>query len=505
MLAPTKLLLGLLVTILLLSGCSDSSWAGAGKIVPPVNNNSPLQGEWIVKRELETGRRKEGGSQTWVGKTAQFASNVAALGEYVWHNPDYKIKRVNSTDYLMSKYVNLSSPLVPNGREVYVVTLSSAENFLVEVMEIDSSHAIAFIQNRALYLEKVSPQVDLPLIAAIAGGGTQAAEGSSSASSGVLLGLRAPVTAMLNGKPSRQYVYRTLWLASRAGKFRPVLQRQDIFFPRRSGFWQLEVRWVEEAARTEDVFLAYDVSTKTLGKEKPAPDAGWWRDRAGTLRRKIDYVGNDYVAVENNGQGTRTNGGGTWTKQDLQVLPVDKISSSVGIKLSDVAGRRGAAVFSAARAQASRLLSREGFSDQDADPFDQNFGLIRRNGHWYFQGRINYQGQGKPAHMDFNVNLIPPAKLIFYDTLYLSWQNVKDRVPDAVDAFTSPNRNLALVLTKSKLYVYAMHQGQLSGNPEARIALRTGESVVMAEWATGVYVENWEKAFLADGAKVLAQ
>jgi hypothetical protein len=34
------------------------------------------------------------------------------------------------------------------------------------------------------------------------------------------------------------------------------------------------------------------------------------------------------------------------------------------------------------------------------------------------------------------------------------------------------------------------------------IELREGEIVIMAEWATGFYVDNWEKAFLANDAQV---
>lgn len=209
-------------------------------------------------------------------------------------------------------------------------------------------------------------------------------------------------------------------------------------------------------------------------------------------RKIIDYVGNDYVAIENDLDHV----------ERLQVLPVDKTSAPVGIKLSDLIGDNGSLTYSTARDRALQFLENKGISKIDEDNVEENFGLIRKNGHWYLQGRINYESGSKPHYLDYNINLIPPAKLIYYDTLCLSWQNIKDRIPDAVDAFTSPNRDLALVLTKSKLYVYGVSDDLLDSEPLAKINIEAGETVVMAEWATGSYVDNWEKAFLSNGAKV---
>ena len=138
----------------------------------------------------------------------------------------------------------------------------------------------------------------------------------------------------------------------------------------------------------------------------------------------------------------------------LEVLPVDKISATEGIKLSDLLGKSGTATFSNARTQAHQSLNNtKNITLINDDQFEQNFGLTRKNGHWYLRGRIiyAYRDTNNSSYMDFNVNLIPPAKLIFYDTLCLSWQYIKDRVPDAVECVyisqskygPCPNKNKA--------------------------------------------------------------
>ncbi|MHB1406887.1 MAG: hypothetical protein ACYCV0_15035, partial [Desulfitobacteriaceae bacterium] len=154
-----------------------------------------------------------------------------------------------------------------------------------------------------------------------------------------------------------------------------------------------------------------------------------------------------------------------------------------------------------ASSQAGRTLGQQEDVEVGAGDQEQNWGLVRKNGHWLFQSRIDYQSGGKPGYLDFNINLVPPSKLVSFDTLSLSWQTIKERVPDAVDAFTSPNRSLAVVATKARLYVYTINEGRLGSEPLTKLDLNEGESVVMSEWATGFYVDNWEQSFRANGAK----
>ncbi|ODA40731.1 hypothetical protein [Desulfosporosinus sp. BG] len=481
------------LVLLLLSGCTNLSWTTAGKIIPPLKTVCALEGKWTVIQDLKSSGNSSEGNQNWVGESAQFTQNAAMLGDYVWSNPTYKIKKVNSTDYLMTKYLNLSSTLVPESEEVDVITVSAAENFLGEFMKIDDSKIIGFIQNNALYLQKVSDQVDNSLATANPNE-FNTNDQSKPGTSGVLVGLRVPSESDSNSGLENDFKYQTLWIAADNKKLHSVLTDNNIFFPRSSGFWELQVRNALNGTKIENELSAHDVTTKIPVKQERVMGINQKIVDKGTFIKTIDYVGNDYVAIENDSRDIK----------HLQVLPVDKISASSGIKLSDLLGTNGLTAYRSARARPLRVLSNEGISLVDEDKFEENFGLTRKNGHWYLQGRINYQNEGKLHYMDYNVNLIPPAKLTYYDTLCLSWQNIKDRIPDAMDAFTSPNRDIALVITKSKLYVYGISADLLDSEPLTKIDMNIGETVVMAEWATGSYVDNWEKAFLANGAKVMS-
>ena len=308
---------------------------------------------------------------------------------------------------------------------------------------------------------------------------------SNEGTAGVLLGLRIPSTT--------GYTYRTLWVAADHQQLHPVLAVEQLFFPRTSGFWELSVQDISTGGKTGNLLTARNVAAKAFEMKKVEEGTGDQVDTDPTLRI-INYIGNDYVAIEKRTAGVN----------QLQVLPVDNLSSPAEIKVSDLLGDNGLDAYLSAREQAVAVLSYRGVTTIGRDEAGENFGLLRKNGHWSFVGRINYQSEGMFKQTDFDLKIIPPANLIFYDTLVLSWHNIKDRVPDAMDAFTSPNKDIALVKTRNKLTVYPIGAEQLAENPLAELDLPEGTTVIMAEWATGSYVDSWEKSFLAYGAQALS-
>ncbi len=471
-----------LFSLLFVGGCVNPAWTTTGRIVPPVYNVCPLEGKWTVIQAL--------GSEGYSGKTiletegsyAQFSREFAILGSNVWKKTSYKIKKVNSTDYLMTRYTALDSYLASINKEVEVVTIFADSNYLGEFMIIDDSTIISFVQNKMLLLKKVADHADDPRSVANANI-MDTNQYSNSGTSGIFIGLKIP--------DKNDYSYKTIWVAADDKKLRPVLSRNNIVFPRKSGFWELQVRRVQNKKEITDELSARNVAAKdsAIVKGKVLLKQA----QPTTNSKIIDYIGNDYVAIENSMAGNNK----------LQILPVDNLSSPIGIKVADLLGDKGLTAYRSARELALRTLHDEGIAAVDEDMSEDNLGLTRKNGHWHLQGRINYPSNGRPGTRDFNINFTPPASLIVYDTVYLSWQNIKDRVPNALDAFTSPNQDIAIIETKNKLYIFGISGEQLDSVPLGEIELQEGAAVVMAEWATGFYVDNWERTFLTIGAQTV--
>jgi len=478
-----------LLFFLIFSGCANASWASAGKIIPPAGPDCPLEGKWEVLREL-TAAEPGGAEEQELGDSAQFSAEALVFGGYIWHNPSYKIKRVKAESYLMTKYLPLSEQYVAGDRTVEIITVYAAPNFWGEFLKIDQTCLISFVQNKAFLLQKNADQADSFLAGTAV---PDVKRDSKAGSSGVLLGLRI---AGENGP-----AYQTLWVAADNRKLHPLLSSEGIFFPRNSGFWQLEVQEVSDNGRRKTILWTRDVSSRdvlarNVSLKNPEDQAAKGSEETGT--RVINYISNDYVALEIERDG----------RQKLQILPVDNLSSSTGLKVSELIGDEGLELYINAAKQEIRALQEKGVPVEDVetfeDNFEHNFGLVRKNGHWNLMGRVNYFSGGVPQTKDFQLNMLLPANLVYYDFLCLRWQHIKDRVPDAVDAFTSPNKDIALIKTKSKLYVYAIRAEQLEGKPLAELTLKGGETVIMAEWATGSYVATWEKAFLANGAQTVS-
>ena len=473
-------LLPVLLLCLLVSGCANLSWTTGWKIVPPVYEVCPLEGKWSVIKEL--------GSEGYTGKTSledegsllQFSSAAAILGSNVWKKPNYKIKKVNSTDYLMTRYTALDSYLTSASPKAEVVTVFAGSNYLGEFMKIDDATVISFVQNKVLLLHKIADHADDPRSVANASIG-DADQYNKTGASGVFIGLRIP--------SGHHYIYQTVWVAADNKKLRPLLSRNNIYFPRKSGFWELQVKQGENG----EELSAHNMAEKDMTAAKDKVSARTASPAAESIA--IDYIGNDYVSIDSN------TGGGN----KLQILPVDKLSSPIGIKISDLLGPAGLKAYHGAREQAVQTLYRQGITLINADVNDDNFGVTRKKGHWHLRGRVNYYGNNTPGTTDFNIDFLPPANLIFYDTLYPGWQSIKDRVPNALDEFTSPNKDIAVVKTKSRLYFFGINGEQLNSVPLGEIALKEGTTIIMAEWATGFYVDDWEKNFLTNGGSVLGK
>ncbi len=115
-----------------------------------------------------------------------------------------------------------------------------------------------------------------------------------------------------------------------------------------------------------------------------------------------------------------------------------------------------------------------------ADP--GNWAVVRRSGRWALRARV--------ATQTFDVPVPLPAALTGWDSLALPWAAVRARVPDALDAFTSPDGRLLGVLTARTLSVYRLG-GAAFGPPALVLPLEAPESAVLIQWAGGAQVGRW--------------
>ncbi|MGE8203319.1 hypothetical protein ACQKP0_01965 [Heyndrickxia sp. NPDC080065] len=463
------------IFIFFLTGCSVKDFSIEGKIAPPENKALTVKGTWDIEKFITikddpTADYKD--IRHYIGKTAMFDQKVCVLGRDQCRNPIYKIINVSALDYMQNKYkVNLEKIGI-HSKRIDVITVTSNNQIFYELIKKDSRTLLVYVDGGFLSLRKRSDEVNENSIKSRLTDSkvkvNNEKKDNELLKSGVLLGIR-----------SSENKYKTLWISAKDKKLKPILRKEQLFVPRMKGFWEVGYAKADEGAggslyvKPMQEILQPAAKIKTNNKTRNVLTEN--------TVRKILFVGNDYI--------------GTEYLEKYQVLPIDQISAGKGITPSDVAGgdvdtailRSGEVFIASLDRERAQLLNNK--------PIKENFTLERRNGHWIMRGRLYYkQPIGLKNYEDFDINLMVPSKLINYDEMNIPWGEIKSKLPWIIDAYLSPNKDIALLVSKDELYIYAIDKGNISEKPLKEISLKTGDSIVMAEWAIGDYVDKWEES-----------
>lgn len=501
----------LLLAAFFAGGCTIQNTDFSLKLIPPQNALPPLEGTWeivsLLQADTATAREL---AQKWVGQNLYFAGERVLLGEYFLPNPRYQVKRVVAETYLFYRHQVFPADLCFENQEIEVFTLSDNHLFFCELLQEDDDRLLLNLFNNSYLARKISDVVDINVFASleIAGNsGTGFPGEPANNQTGVLLGLRAPCPDQVDNTGEQ---YRTLWLAWSDQKLAPALEAGAIMFPRKNGFYQLQVVRKQEGEKAEDFLTATHLlkqQQEKVGKEEEKEKTEEENVRKLTLNaslpplnlpgtegwiaRKICFVSNDYVSVEETVKEAPVRGSHTSEESRLRFFPVDGLPGMKAVKISDLAGPEAAATMKYGEQRVRQQLGLNQTSQWD----EKNFGLTRKMGYWVFNGRLNYREKDACEKADYDITVIPPDDVVCYNKLQIPWTRVKNHVPSAVDVFTSPAKDLALVITDNEIVVYGMQQENLVNPPLEKIPLRIGEEVIMAEWALGHYVEDWTLIF----------
>ena len=503
---------GILLTML--SGCTTAIPESEDRIDRPSNLEAPVSGTWRLENclQAETDGETLIVSDPLVGQTISLSADTIAYSGDYYSNVSYKIKRVNVNEYFLHKNTVIPEKMSLKDDEAFVITVYSGDNFLLEFIRGENDKLIAAIDDRYYCMEMISDEI--PVAHNVAEETIQQEEyleekaSDQVLRSGLLLGVRTPVKTE---DGLWDYKYGTYWISATDYNHNPVYYAEDIYLPRMDGFWKVRMEKRLGREGTEDNLVAAKVSgaekVSVLKEKHEISVFSNTTDRIETkFRRAIVYIGNDYVCVENTVyDNTNDKLGGHTPKEaekTLRTLPIDNLAHLDGITISDLVGKNGSMAMESA---ISELLKNSGKSmlvSVDEKAQEKSFALYRKTGHWFFKGRIDIDQQGQLPYVDFNLNLIPPANMVAYDILQIPWTQMKDKLPHATDIYTSPNQDMAVVMTADEILVYSIENKNLADGPLAIYLLEEGSSVIMAEWSMADYVPSWEKSFLKNNQTI---
>lgn len=495
-----KLFMAFIIIFIVLdiASCSTRPGDSNQRIISPRPNVVPIEGEWKITKVISDMKKASNDHYDWINKNAEFSGKYIMVGDYILYDPSFKLRRVNPQEYLLYNHKSFQSELKITSKESEVITITGKDRFVCEALIINDNEIMLEIYNYNLLLKKLPNTTDETAEKVISKKlsiakktETNGARADNIIRTGVLIGLRSPIKETDNSV-YQSYKYRTLWIASKNKKLHPILETENIFYPRKSGFWKMGVNTESMNKNKKDIIYSYNVS---IGDKTPGPNIEA-QSKVMTINvdvnNIINYVGNDYVSIENNNIAPDS------VISKLQIIPIDSLPNLRAVKIVDLASNNITATTNLNENYFDNIYNKYNNNVLDRGNLDTNFGLIRKAGHWYFEGRVDYKINNKISYADYRINLIPPSNLVFYDELSITWTDIKEKVPDAVDAYTSPNKDLAIILSKNnKILIYEINKGVLGKQPIKVVKLRQDEKIIMAEWATGSYVDNWGKTFIA--------
>lgn len=459
----------MLVNLFTISGCGTLNLS-----INNLENKTLIEGQWKLERVNTTNITEEYENEI-VDTIVSFSNEEVILLGKVYESVSYKAKIVNKDEYLYDFMGYLPDSTNIESEEITVVTISSNNTFIKDVMI--SEDGVYILEDGSLY-ELI--QVDKNPLTQVNHSTTDKDDSYYKLDSGVLLGLRR------RGEEGNEY--RTLWISNEKGQLK-IEELSFLLLPRKNGFFKVSnKREYNEQNYYKDVIVYEDMNGRILEFHN---DINMDSVEDMNIDKAITFIGNDFMS-------TRTCRYNQDTKEEIlstYVLDLNTFSLNKPIPLGELTESDDI--------NNVILSSDEIFKNNDIDTFT-NFSIKRKQGRWSFY-TLNPKNN-KPVEDEaeeirkFNSNnekvditLKVSEKIARHDEIFIPWQGIQKQVPSAVDAISSPNENLAVIKTKSKLYIYKIINNNLDKESEVVIPLNGRESIVMAEWAEGDYVGLWSE------------
>ncbi|MGH4123357.1 MAG: hypothetical protein ACREV6_10570 [Clostridium sp.] len=497
-----KKIISLFILVLVLvsfTACNNVDLSTTSRVVPPKVAIS-VHGIWKVESYAfsAVSKMEEAEAKEWIGKKASFDEQKIVLPDDNCEKPEFKIKSVDSNTYLYNNYKSSMKSININQSEIKIITITSNQNYFRDIIKIDDSR-IVIIKDGVFFFLSKQPNENKISIDDIENGKklsySKIDPYTKGNQSGLLLGLKyyKSVDYKLpyanENKTILEPVYRTLWI-SYDGSVEPISELPFLFVPRRTGFWKLQVSREITDNYGVDSVLAAPVGKEMKKASIKVENTGFYDFKS------VNFVGNDYVCYERDIESDVKGDKQSNSSHLLEVVPLDTIytGSEVPIVASKVLGEKGIDGLNAGAKSYLRTIPEKDKNVVNSTPLPTSFGIFRKNGKWLLRGRLNFSGaMVKNEYADFNVPIEAPENLVNYDSLFPSWEVIKQKVPNALDAYTSPNKDIVVVLTNSKLSVYAIKDNVLGEVPLKELQLKNSEVSVMAQWATDDYVKIWSE------------
>lgn len=423
-------------------------------------------------------------------KEIKIGSNEIKILENNKKTVSYRLKAVKS-DYMLSYEKNLSISKYMNGRELIdVISVVDNSQIIGEFFLNSDTEMIFIYHGYLLNLTKVSQNVSFESEEEDKNISSEVKYDELDVAEGVMLGLKTP-REKLDDMSYTEESYRTLWISHHNYRLGYVYAKENIIFPRLKGIWSLGVK-----KNSKNGFVVDEFKVGAYG-EMSSVESEVSSNFSTNIYKSILFVANDYIAIEkyvgDNFQGNYP---------IYEILPVSNINIDSGLQVNEIFNENEKEKYLNELKNKIDSLSDEQKERLNIGNYDESNVTIKRElGKWRFIGKILPKNMNEDGE-EFNIGILPEKRFINYNSMDISWKDLKSELGLFKDAFISPLGKIALVQFDTYIAIYKIENGMLITEPIEMIPIGENEEVIMAEWCDGSYVEQWENVFI-DGDVIL--
>ena len=471
------ILLFLLCLPFTLSGCFLNSTVLAVDQTMPKTPKLALAPFWVFDQaySLDPDNQDIDGDY-FKGLGMILSGEVIQIGTDTVSKPSIKVMRIKTYDYFLTRYKIAPQQVGLTDSEMVLYTITDAKGFSARIYRVNDNRVALERNNILLYFNQTEELTDTGIIVKTDSTGNPSSTPPSNAN-GVMIGLRGQRETDKDGVfgPSP---YRTLWITQKRGHGVEVYEVPDILFPR-NVFYQLKVERQENIDVVRETLVLKNLADQTVTREA-APPQGLSRFS------DITFVSNDYLSVA--GRLNLEKDQGEMNLYSTRNIANLMYENRVGI--TDLFGPEGLPIMKSAANIA--IANAKPAQVEGLGPMQENSFILKRyNGRWIYEGRINSADEESDKGLTFPMNFRDNVRVYRYDTLEPNWSQIRNSVPAALDAVSSPDDFFTVVRTKDELLIYSKDpSGNLLDSPIAKIDLQD-EEIIMHEWALGNFVDDW--------------
>lgn len=312
-------------------------------------------------------------------------------------------------------------------------------------------------------------------------------------STAVLIGLRTEHEEKDSSRTLgaiRYNTYRTMLVAPVRGQLRKTSEGSGILMPYKQNFWKID-SLVHKTKTDEYHYLSAHLADQPAKTEQFEDDPGEELHHVETLV----FAGNQYLSVAESEEVWHGNAPYQSDRVWVRTLPQLKEGRTTDF-INNRADTRHVSLTDLYGDGISNLLgdlsSKRQMTDLPTEISGESWTIVRSPGHWIAKAAETFAPKvslpDRYILHDFPRAL--PEKVVNHDTLFSAWNDIKSYWPNATDALASPMNDMLVIFEQGKLKFFPYGQAP-NNDPLLTVDLEPGEQLVMAQWATDHYVQDW--------------